>query len=132
LEIALIDDEDDDTGPEAVADDVDPLEVVDVEVEVEVEEKPEVETLPASADPVRRYLHDIARIPLLGREGEVALARLVEEGTTQVREEAFASPLAVAYVCDLADRIERGDVTIDGVLGEVDDEQEDSDDARAE
>ncbi len=111
-------------------DDVDALEAA--AVEVEVEETPEVEVLPASADPVRRYLHDIARIPLLGREGEVELARIVEEGTKQVREEAFASPLAIAYVCDLADRLERGDVTIDGVLGEVEDEQEDSDGARAE
>jgi RNA polymerase primary sigma factor len=128
LEIAIVDEEDDaDAGPEPTGDDVDALEAV----EVEVEEKP-VETLPASADPVRRYLHDIARIPLLGREGEVELARRVEEGTTQVREEAFASPLAIAYVCDLADRLERGDITIDGVLGDVDEEQEDADEARTE
>jgi RNA polymerase primary sigma factor len=131
-QIALVDDDEDDVdgGAEPLPDDVDALEVA--AVEVEVEETPEVEVLPASADPVRRYLHDIARIPLLGREGEVELARIVEEGTKQVREEAFASPLAIAYVCDLADRLERGDVTIDGVLGEVEDEQEDADGARAE
>ncbi len=131
-QIALVDDDEDDVDAEPLPDDVDALEAAAVEVEVEVEETPEVEVLPASADPVRRYLHDIARIPLLGREGEVELARIVEEGTKQVREEAFASPLAIAYVCDLADRLERGDVTIDGVLGEVEDEQEDSDGARAE
>ncbi len=129
-QIALVDDDEDDVDAEPLPDDVDALEAA--AVEVEVEETPEVEVLPASADPVRRYLHDIARIPLLGREGEVELARIVEEGTKQVREEAFASPLAIAYVCDLADRLERGDVTIDGVLGEVEDEQEDSDGARAE
>jgi len=131
-QIALVDDDEDDVDAEPLPDDVDALEAAAVEVEVEVEETPEVEVLPASADPVRRYLHDIARIPLLGREGEVELARIVEEGTKQVREEAFASPLAIAYVCDLADRLERGDVTIEGVLGEVEDEQEDSDGARAE
>ena len=131
-QIALVDDDEDDVDAEPLPDDVDALEAAAVEVEVEVEETPEVEVLPASADPVRRYLHDIARIPLLGREGEVELARIVEEGTKQVREEAFASPLAIAYVCDLADRLERGDVTIDGVLGEVEDEQEDLDGARAE
>ena len=129
-QIALVDDDEDDVDAEPLPDDVDALEAA--AVEVEVEETPEVEVLPASADPVRRYLHDIARIPLLGREGEVELARIVEEGTKQVREEAFASPLAIAYVCDLADRLERGDVTIDGVLGEVEDEQEDLDGARAE
>src|SRR5437879_1825486 len=103
-QIALVDDDEDDVdgGAEPLPDDVDALEAA--AVEVEVEETPEVEVLPASADPVRRYLHDIARIPLLGREGEVELARIVEEGTKQVREEAFASPLAIAYVCDLADR----------------------------
>src|SRR5690242_8954551 len=66
-QIAIVDDDEDDVdaGPEPPADDVDALDAAEVDVEVEVEEKAEVDVLPASADPVRRYLHDIARIPLL-------------------------------------------------------------------
>ncbi len=95
------------------------------EADVDVDVDPVTEALPASADPVRRYLYDIVRIPLLGREGEVALAQEVEQGTAQVRNEAFASPLALAYVCDLADRLERGEISVDVVLGEPEDENED-------
>jgi RNA polymerase primary sigma factor len=98
-----------------------------------VEPLEEREPLPASADPVRRYLHEMAQVALLTREGEVALAQRIEEGTGHVREETFASPLAVSYVCDLAERLERGDVDITDVLGEPDDDSEASvpDEARA-
>ncbi|MBI3768202.1 MAG: RNA polymerase sigma factor RpoD [Deltaproteobacteria bacterium] len=126
LEITVVEEEEADVEPlvEAVVDHAEALDAVDDEVGKDVETLDDV--LPASADPVRRYLHDIGRIPLLGREGEVELAQRVEEGTAQVRNAAFASPLAVAYVCDLADRLERGEITIDAVLGETEDEHEDA------
>jgi len=103
----VVEDEEPETEP--VVEDVEPIETQDaIEEDVEPVEAT-TEALPASADPVRRYLYDIVRIPLLGREGEVALAQEVEQGTAQVRSEAFASPLALAYVCELADRLERGE-----------------------
>jgi RNA polymerase primary sigma factor len=117
--------EDEEPETEPVVEDVEPIETQDaVEEDVEPVEVT-AEALPASADPVRRYLYDIVRIPLLGREGEVALAQEVEQGTAQVRSEAFASPLALAYVCDLADRLESGELSVDAVLGEPEDENED-------
>src|SRR6185295_13885875 len=39
-----------------------------------IEPLEERESLPASADPVRRYLYEMAQVPLLTRDGEVALA----------------------------------------------------------
>jgi RNA polymerase primary sigma factor len=128
----VVEQEGPDTDPVAEEVEVDPVEAQDgqdgpdgdVPDAADEPERP-VDELPASADPIRRYLYDIVRIPLLGREGEVALAQEVEQGTTQVRGEAFASPLALAYVCDLADRLERGELSIDAVLGEPEDETED-------
>ncbi|HEY2389055.1 MAG TPA: RNA polymerase sigma factor RpoD [Candidatus Binatia bacterium] len=132
----VVEQEDSDTELVVVEEvEVDPVEAQDVQDAPDAQDAPgavEDETerpadeLPASADPVRRYLYDIVRIPLLGREGEVALAQKVEQGTTQVRSEAFASPLALGYVCDLADRLERGELSIDAVLGEPEDETEDA------
>jgi len=100
---------------------------------VAVEPLEEREPLPASADPVRRYLHEMAQVALLTREGEVALAQRIEEGSGHVREETFASPLAVSYVCDLAERLARDEVDIADVLGEPDDDPEGTvpDEARA-
>ena len=80
------------------------------------------------ADPVRYYFHEMGRIPLLGREGEVELARRIEEASEQVRNEAFASPLALAYVLDLAERIESGELALIDV---VDEGEEDAGDERA-
>jgi len=123
----VVDQEEPDSEPVVEEVEVDPVETQDAEAQDAAEDAPErpVDELPASADPIRRYLYDIVRIPLLGREGEVALAQEVERGTTQVRGEAFASPLALAYFCDLADRLERGELSIDAVLGEPEDETED-------
>jgi len=74
------------------------------------------------ADPVRYYFHEMGRIPLLGREGEVELAKRIEEASEQVRNEALASPLALAYVLDLASRIEAEEIDLGSVLGDGDDE----------
>ncbi len=96
--------------------------VTDEEDDPEPEpERDSVESRPPTADPVRRYLQDIAGVTLLDREGEVCLAQRIEDATTQIRRAAFASPLAVTYVCDLATGLERGELSIHEVLGEADD-----------
>jgi RNA polymerase primary sigma factor len=84
----------------------------------------------SGADPVRRYLHEMGQVPLLGREGEVALAARIEQGTRQVRAETFMSPLAIAYVCDLAERLEHQEIDVAEVLGEPEGETKISDDER--
>jgi RNA polymerase primary sigma factor len=71
----------------------------------------------AQVDPVRLYFDEMGRIPLLGREGEVEIARRIEEATHQVRNEAFASPLALAYVLDLAARLESGEIDLAAIAG---------------
>jgi RNA polymerase primary sigma factor len=76
----------------------------------------------AASDPVRSYFHEMGRIALLGREGEVELAKRIEEASEQVRNEALASPLALAYVLDLAARIDAGDLDLADVVGDGDDE----------
>ncbi len=132
LKIAVVAEEEPDLDPvaEEVVEDGEVITVEEIESEADDDgDTAVVEALPASADPVRRYLHDIARVALLTREGEVELAKRVEEGTTQVRDEAFASPLTLAYVCDLAERLARGEITIDAVLGEQD--QDDGEDGEA-
>jgi RNA polymerase primary sigma factor len=79
----------------------------------------------APADPVRYYFDEMGRIPLLGREGEVELARRIEEASDQVRREAFASPLALAYVLDLAARLASGEIDLVAIVGDTDDDPDD-------
>ncbi|MFH1679097.1 MAG: RNA polymerase sigma factor RpoD [Candidatus Eisenbacteria bacterium] len=52
------------------------------------------ETAPASSavrydDPVRMYLREMGRVPLLNREGEVAIARRIEDGQVDVTRALF-------------------------------------------
>jgi RNA polymerase primary sigma factor len=74
------------------------------------------------ADPVRRYFREMAHIPLLTREGECELARRIETATHRVRDEAFASDLALAYVLDLAARVYRRELDLADLLGDPDDD----------
>ena len=44
-------------------------------------------------DPVRMYLREMGKVPLLDREGEVTIARRIEEGQIIVSQTLFQSPL---------------------------------------
>ena len=95
---------------------------VDGDPPVEAVEADEKESEGPTADPVRRYFREMAGIPLLSREGEVELACRIEDATRQVRDEAFASDLALSYVLDLASRLPAGAAALRDLLGEPDDE----------
>jgi RNA polymerase primary sigma factor len=56
------------------------------------EARPEPE---ATADSVRVYLREMGRVPLLTKEGEVALARRIERGTNAMRKAISRTTLAV-------------------------------------
>ena len=94
------------------------------------EEDKERKPLPLGkvTDPVRLYLREMGRVNLLTREREVELAKRIESGELQVREEAFNTPLAVQESLLLAERIRSGQVHVKDILKdfdrEVDNEEE--------
>ena len=49
-------------------------------------------------DPVRMYLREMGKVPLLDREGEIAIAMRIEAGKHQVLEALFHSPFTDAHV----------------------------------
>ena len=51
-----------------------------------------------SADPVRMYLRKMGTVALLSREGEIEIARRIEEGETIVNHNVLTSPIGVAYI----------------------------------
>ncbi|MFQ5904145.1 MAG: sigma-70 family RNA polymerase sigma factor [Candidatus Binatia bacterium] len=82
----------------------------DEEVELEREE------LDKSRDPVALYLREIGSVPLLTREGEVELAKEMEEGEAQVVEAVLSSPIALRYVLELGEKVENGELSVRDVL----------------
>ncbi len=94
------------------------------EEEWEEEVAPAVEEPAAgdTSDPVRMYLQEMGNIPLLSREEEVAIAKEMEAGEKQVRQEVFSVPLALRYVLSLGEKLKQGEIEPRHVFG--DDEEE--------
>jgi RNA polymerase primary sigma factor len=67
-------------------------------------------------DPVRMYLRKMGSVSLLTREGEVEIAKRIEQGELKVLDIALASPVAVPYVIDMYERIKRGQIRVKDVI----------------
>ncbi|MEZ4430434.1 MAG: sigma-70 family RNA polymerase sigma factor, partial [Nannocystaceae bacterium] len=67
-------------------------------------------------DPVRMYLRKMGSVSLLTREGEVEIAKRIEQGEIRVLDIALASPVAVPYIFEMSDRIKRGQVRVKDVI----------------
>jgi RNA polymerase primary sigma factor len=92
------------------------------EWEEEVVTVTEEPTTGDTSDPVRMYLQEMGNIPLLSREEEVAIAKEIEAGEKQVRQEVFALPLALRYVISLGEKLKQEEIEPRHVFG---DEEED-------
>ncbi|MFQ5694937.1 MAG: RNA polymerase sigma factor region1.1 domain-containing protein, partial [Terriglobia bacterium] len=63
-------------------------------------------------DPVRMYLREMGTVPLLTREGEVAIAQRIERGQVRVLKVLSREPLTIKLVMALGDALLRGERTI--------------------
>jgi RNA polymerase primary sigma factor len=59
-------------------------------------------------DPVRMYLREMGRTPLLSREGEIGIAKRIEEGRREVTEAVCRAGIAVREVVFLGERLMQG------------------------
>jgi len=79
-----------------------------------------------TGDPVRMYLREMGTVSLLSREGEVEIAKKIEEGEKRVIHEVLSSPLALTYVLDLGEKLAQHEIRVREIIKE--EGEEDSED----
>ena len=102
------------------------LEEIDEPLKVEVKEEsaaaPEAELeltpgiLDKTNDPVRIYLREMGLVPLLTREGEVALAKRIERGRLLVLKTITRSPIIIKELLEVAKDLREGNRTIKEIV----------------
>jgi RNA polymerase primary sigma factor len=68
--------------------------------------------LDKSNDPVRLYLREMGIVPLLTREGEVAIAKRIERGQIKTRKAIFRSPIAIERLIKVGEDLQKGRMSI--------------------
>jgi RNA polymerase primary sigma factor len=68
--------------------------------------------LDKSNDPVRLYLREMGVVPLLNREGEVAIAKRIERGQIKTHKAIARSPIAIERLLKIGDDLQIGKASI--------------------
>jgi RNA polymerase primary sigma factor len=76
----------------------------------------------ASSDGVRAYLREIGATPLLTREGELSLARRIEDADRRVLAAALSSSIAFDELERVSHRLRLGEVRLRDVLLDIDED----------
>jgi len=78
-------------------------------------------------DPVRMYLRKMGSVSLLTREGEVEIAKRIEEGERRVLQVVLNSSIAVEEILDLGERLKKQKIRVKDVVRDLDEEDADFD-----
>jgi RNA polymerase primary sigma factor len=69
-----------------------------------------------TTDPVRMYMREMGSVELLTREGEIEIAKRIEEGLKDMIQAISACPTTIAEILASADKIEKDEIKIDEIV----------------
>jgi RNA polymerase primary sigma factor len=116
----------DGAGGRRAGDIVDPApKGLDIEKEKEEGEVDEDEEYAYSrtSDPVRMYLRKMGSVSLLTREGEVEIAKRIEDGERKMLQAVLNSSVAVEELIAIGDRLRHGKIRVKDVVKDIDEDE---------
>ena len=75
-----------------------------------------------TGDPVKMYLREMGMVALLSREGEVEIAKRIEEGIRDTMDSVFSVNVCVKEVMDIGKKLRGGEMRIKTVVDNLEDE----------
>ncbi|HMM47030.1 MAG TPA: RNA polymerase sigma factor RpoD [Thiobacillaceae bacterium] len=69
-----------------------------------------------TTDPVRMYMREMGSVDLLTREGEIEIAKRIEEGLRHMVQAISSCPLTIQQVLDMAAQVEKDEMRIDELI----------------
>ncbi|MBN3755599.1 RNA polymerase sigma factor RpoD [Paraburkholderia sp. Tr-20389] len=110
-----------DNAPNASSDD-------EVEEEAEVALSTVDSEFGRTTDPVRMYMREMGTVELLTREGEIEIAKRIEDGLKHMVMAISACPTTIADILAMAERVANEEIRIDELVdGLIDSNAEDTD-----
>ena len=75
-------------------------------------------------DPVRLYLKEMGSVALLSREGEIEIAKRIEEGKKDIASVIYGMPMTIEFVLALYDQLKNGSIDVREIVPIVETEEE--------
>ena len=98
------------------------------ENEKEEKEEKEIDLTPGALsrtdDPVRLYLKEMGSVALLSREGEIEIAKRIEEGKKDIASVIYGMPMTIEFVLALCDQLKNGTIDVREIVPIVETEEE--------
>jgi RNA polymerase primary sigma factor len=69
-----------------------------------------------TTDPVRMYMREMGSVDLLTREGEIEIAKRIEEGLRHMVQAISSCPLTIQQILDMATQVEKDEMRIDELI----------------
>ncbi len=88
------------------------------------EDEEEDDSISRSNDPIRMYLRKMGQVSLLTRDGEVEIAKRIEEGESEVLSVVLRSDFGIKEILNLEDRLKRKTIRVGDVIRGYDESEQ--------
>ncbi|MFA5321241.1 MAG: RNA polymerase sigma factor RpoD [Smithella sp.] len=82
-----------------------------------------VPSVEKTGDPVKMYLREMGSVSLLSREGEVEIAKKIEEGARETMSAIFRLSVSINEVLNIGEKLQSGELKSKNVVDNIEDEE---------